>query len=239
MKHRAPTLTAIKRRLREHARPDKVPILRRFFKTGPGEYGEGDVFLGVSVPAIRAVCRECRGSSLDTVDALLRSSIHEERLLALLLLVEMFRKADEQGQHAIYRLYLSRTRFINGWDLVDSSAPHIVGAWLSERSRTPLRVLARSRSLWERRIAIMATQYFIRRREFDDAFAIADMLLRDEHDLIHKAVGWMLREIGNRDPAAERRFLRSRYHRMPRTMLRYAIEKFPARERMTYLNGTA
>ena len=235
-----PPVTAqeIRRRLMTHADPSKVPILQGFFKTGPGEYGEGDVFAGIRVPAIRRVCRGCRGARLRVIDSLLRSRVHEERLLALLMLVDAFEGGDDAVRRRVYTFYLSRTAWINSWDLVDSSASPIVGAWLYERSRAPLRRLAVSTSLWERRIAIVATHYLIRRDDLDETFRIADVLLGDPHDLIHKAVGWMLREAGNRDGAAERRFLRTRYHRMPRTMLRYAIEKFPAPERRRYLEGT-
>ena len=232
------TPTAIRRRLMAHADPSSVPILQRFFKTGPGEYGERDVFVGIRVPAMRSVCRECRGAPLDTIRTLLRSRVHEERSLALMLLVDAFKAADEDGRRAIYELYLSHTVSINNWDLVDASAAQILGGWLHARDRAPLRTLAASASLWERRMAIIATANFIKRGEFDDTFAIADTLLNDEHDLIHKAVGWMLREVGNRDGAAERRFLKGRYQRMPRTMLRYAIEKFPEAERKRYLAGT-
>jgi 3-methyladenine DNA glycosylase AlkD len=161
--------------------------------------------------------------------------VHEERLLALLLLVDAFQRADEADQKRLYTVYLDHTAFINNWDLVDSSAPQIVGGFLQDRSRAPLRRLARSRSLWERRIAIVATHHFIRRGDLDDTFGIAELLLDDEHDLIHKAVGWMLREAGKRDGAALRRFLNGRSSRMPRTMLRYAIERFPAAERLEYL----
>ena len=218
-----------------HADAASVPVLQRFFKTGAGEYGEGDVFAGVKVPAMRAVCRECRGAGLDAIRPLLRSKVHEERSLALLLLVDAFTRGDEARRRAIYDLYLSHTAFINNWDLVDASAAQIVGGWLHDKSRAPLRRLAKSSSLWERRIAIIATFHFIKRGEFDETFRIADILLRDPHDLIHKAVGWMLREVGNRDGAAERRFLNDRYTKLPRTMLRYAIEKFPERERQRYL----
>jgi 3-methyladenine DNA glycosylase AlkD len=238
MSSAALTAAVIRRRLMAHADASSVPILQRFFKTAPGEYGERDVFIGVRVPAMRAVCRECRGASLDAIRTLLRSRVHEERSLALLLLVDAFTSADEAGRRAIYEFYLSHTVFINNWDLVDSSAAQIVGGWLGDRSRAPLHTLAKSRSLWERRIAIIATYFFIKRGEFDDTFHVAEMLLNDPHDLIHKAVGWMLREVGNRDGAAERRFLKDRYQRMPRTMLRYAIEKFPETERKRYLAGT-
>jgi 3-methyladenine DNA glycosylase AlkD len=232
------TAAAIRRRLMAHADPASVPILQRFFKTAPGEYGERDVFIGVRVPALRTVCRECRGASLEAIRTLLRSRVHEERSLALMLLVDAFGSADEAGRHAIYDFYLSHTASINNWDLVDSSAAQIVGGWLHERDRAPLGTLAKSESLWERRIAIIATAHFIKRGEFDDTFRIADTLLSDPHDLIHKAVGWMLREVGNRNGVAERRFLKARYQRMPRTMLRYAIEKFPEPERKRYLAGT-
>ena len=227
----------IRRRLMARAQPARIPVLKSFFKTGPGEYGEGDVFVGVSLPAMREVCRDCRGAGLDAIRTLLRSRIHEERLLALLLLVDAFKRGDEAAHRSIYEFYLSHTAFINNWDLVDSSAPSIVGAWLHERSRAPLRRLAKSPSMWERRIAILATQNFIRQGDLKETFRIADMLLDDPQDLIHKAVGWMLREAGNRDGAAERRFLKTRYHHMPRTMLRYAIEKFAPAERKKYLAG--
>jgi len=231
------TAPQIRRRLMARAQPARIPVLKSFFKTGPGEYGEGDVFVGVSLPAMREVCRDCRGAGLDAIRTLLRSRVHEERSLALLLLVDAFKRGDEEARRSIHEFYLRHTAFINNWDLVDSSAPSIVGAWLHERSRAPLRRLAKSRSLWERRMAILATHYFIRQGDLKETLRIADMLLADPHDLIHKAVGWMLREVGNRDAAAERRFLRTRYRQMPRTMLRYAIEKFPPAERKMYLAG--
>lgn len=231
------TASAIRARLRAHALPANVAILQRFFKTGPGEYGAGDRFIGVKVPGIRAVCRDCRGVADAVVLQLLRSKVHEERLLALLLLVDRFERGDEAAQRAVYRAYLANTAFINNWDLVDVSAPQIVGGWLASRGRAPLLRLARSSSLWERRIAIVSTFAFIRAREFDDTFRIADLLLDDEHDLIHKATGWMLREAGKRDGQALRRYLASRYRRMPRTALRYAIERFPEAERKRYLTG--
>jgi 3-methyladenine DNA glycosylase AlkD len=228
----------IARRLRQRADESRIPGLQRFFKTGPGEYAEGDEFIGITVPDLRRICRECRDAPISDVLPLLGSRIHEERLLALLLLVETFRRGTAETRGEVYRLYLANTKFINNWDLVDSSAPHIVGAWLFTRSRAPLRRLARSRLVWERRIAIIATQFFIRNGDLEETFRIADLLLTDHHDLIHKAVGWMLREAGNRNPKAERAYLESRYPRMPRTMLRYAIEKFPEAERRRYLAGT-
>jgi 3-methyladenine DNA glycosylase AlkD len=173
----------------------------------------------------------------DVVLELLRSKVHEERLLALLLLVDAFAAAADAARKSIYDLYLANTPFINNWDLVDASAPQIVGAWLHPRSRAPLTRLAKSSSLWERRIAIVATHYYIRRGELDETFRVADLLLADPEDLIHKAVGWMLREAGKRDGVAERRFLSTCYKKMPRTMLRYAIERFPDAERKRYLLG--
>jgi 3-methyladenine DNA glycosylase AlkD len=231
------TAAAVRKRLRQHADAERAASLQRFFKTGPGDYAEGDRFIGVTVPAIRAVAREFRGAGLEVILPLLTSAIHEERALALVLLVGAFIAAGETQRQQIYRAYLSHTAFINNWDLVDCSAAAIVGGWLETRSRAPLTRLATSTSLWERRIAIIATFHFIKRRDFSETFRVADLLLDDPHDLIHKAVGWMLREVGNRDPRAERDFLVSRYARMPRTMLRYAIEKFPEVERKKYLRG--
>jgi 3-methyladenine DNA glycosylase AlkD len=228
----------IERLLRTRADRARVPVLQRFFKTGPGQYAEGDIFIGVTVPDLRRTCRECRDATGADVARLLRSRVHEDRMLALLIMVDAFKRADGAGRRAIYEQYLASTGSINNWDLVDTSAAAIVGGWLAERSRRPLHRLARSKSLWERRIAIVATHHFIRKGEVDETFRVADILLHDEHDLIHKAVGWMLREAGKRDPAAAREFLNSRYAGMPRTMLRYAIERFPERERQAYLRGT-
>lgn len=212
--------------------------LQRYFKTGPGEYGDGDKFIGVRVGPLRKLAKQYRALPLSTVEQLLQSAFHEERMLALLILIEQFARADLDGQKAIYDLYLDRLEWINNWDLVDVSSPRIVGAYLNQRSRQPLYRLARSPHLWSRRVAVMATLYFIKQDDFDDALKIADVLISDEHDLIHKAVGWMLREVGNRNRAVEEKFLESRYKKMPRTMLRYAIEKFPQAKRKRYLAGT-
>jgi 3-methyladenine DNA glycosylase AlkD len=223
-------------RLREHADPEDARFLQRYFKTGKGEYGEGDQFIGVRVPVLRALARELRGLSIADATKLLRSAVHEERLLALLLLADAYGTGDATQQAAIYRLYLDHTRFINNWDLVDGSAPLIVGRHLETRNRRVLLRLARSRLLWERRIAMVATFYFIKQRDFADAIAIATLLLDDEHDLMHKAVGWMLREVGKRDEATLRAFLDAHGPRMPRTTLRYAIERFPEDARQRYLS---
>jgi 3-methyladenine DNA glycosylase AlkD len=227
----------IRKLLNELKNPEKAKILQRFFKTGPGEYGEGDVFLGVTVPQLRMVSKECDVAAIGEAEALLQSPIHEERLLALLILIRKYGREDESGKRAIYSLYLKSTRWINNWDLVDLSAPNIVGDYLMTRSRKPLYRLARSSLLWERRVAILATFRFIREGEFGDTLGISKILLRDEEDLIQKAVGWMLREVGKRDLAAEESFLKEHYRRMPRTMLRYAIERFPAAKRELYMKG--
>ena len=210
---------------------------QRFFKTAPGEYGYGDRFLGIRVPIIRQQVKRYQTASLTTSSRLLKSDYHEIRLFALLLLVEQFSRADEKRQLKIYDLYLANTRYINNWDLVDSSAHKIVGPYLENRDRAILQTLARSKSLWERRIAIIATFHFIRINQFDDSLDIAEQLLHDKEDLIHKAVGWMLREIGKRDKNVEIAFLNKHYKSMPRTMLRYSIEKFSPRERNNYLRG--
>lgn len=234
MRHSA---ASARRLLRARAVAANVGILQRFFKTGPGEYGAGDRFIGVKVPGVRSVCRDCRGLPLSEVRTLLRSRIHEERLLALLMLVDAFGRGGEAERSRIYRFYLRHTPFINNWDLVDASAAQIVGVWLRNRSKAPLTALAHAPSLWERRIAIVATFDYIRAGRLDETFRIASLLMRDEHDLIHKATGWMLREAGKRDGAALRRFLAPHFRSMPRTMLRYAIERFPEAERRRYLAG--
>lgn len=210
---------------------------QRFFKTAPGEYGYGDRFLGIRVPIIRQQVKRYQTASLTTSSRLLKSDYHEIRLFALLLLVEQFSRADEKRQVKIYDLYLANTRYINNWDLVDSSAHKIVGPYLENRDRAILQTLTRSKSLWERRIAIIATFHFIRINQFDDSLNIAKQLLYDKEDLIHKAVGWMLREIGKREKNVEIAFLKKHYRSMPRTMLRYSIEKFSPQERNNYLRG--
>ncbi len=225
----------IKKKLRRAARKEKALVLQRFFKTGPGEYGEGDVFLGVMVPEIRWIVKEHRGIALKEVAALLESRFHEERLAALLILVLKFPQENGDGKKDIYRFYLKHTPYINSWDLVDLSAHHIVGAFLKDKPRRMLYSLAGSKSLWERRIAMLATFHYIRNNDFKDALNIAEILLSDNEDLIHKATGWMLREIGKRDVSAEEEFLKKHCDTMPRVMLRYAIERFPKPKRSRYL----
>ncbi|MDZ4165983.1 MAG: DNA alkylation repair protein [Smithellaceae bacterium] len=229
----------MRQRLRQFASGEKAIILQRFFKTGPGQYGEGDRFLGIVTPDIRLVAKECRDAPLAAIRKLLRSMWHEERLLALLILVGRFERGDARIQKKICDLYLRSARFINNWDLVDLTAPKIVGPFLADKPRAPLYRLAASENLWERRIAILATFHFIRRGDFTDTLAISGLLLRDREDLLHKAVGWMLRETGKRDSAVLEGFLRKHYAALPRTTLRYAIERFPEPKRKQYLEGTA
>ena len=223
--------------LRELADPGIAQHSQRFFKTAKGQYGEGDLFLGIRVPVLRKQVRKFRGISLDECLLILKSKYHEERLFALFLLVDRFKRGTDSEQKEIYDAYLAHTDFINNWDLVDSSAHLIVGEYLKDRDKKPLMKLAKSNELWERRISVIATFCFIKNREFSVAIDVSKLLLADEHDLIHKAVGWMLREIGNRDKKVEVDFLRINYAVMPRTMLRYAIEKFPEDERKRYLRG--
>jgi len=195
---------------------------KRYFKTAEGQYGFGDRFLGIRVPVIRQAVKKFHAAPLGDAAQLLKSEYHEVRLFALLLLVYRYTRSDTDEQETIYHLYLNNIRYVNSWDLVDSSAPYIVGAYLAERDRSLLYDLSKSRSLWERRIAIMSTFAFIRKNQFDDALRIAELLLGDQEDLIHKAVGWMLREVGKRELAVEAAFLKEHYRKMPRTMLRYA-----------------
>ena len=212
---------------------------QRFFKTGKGEYGEGDRFLGIRVPILRQFARKYGKIPLADALALLASPFHEARLLALLILVGKYAETGTSADgRKIYRAYLDHTGYINNWDLVDCSAAHIVGAHLFRRNRKPIYRLAGSKNLWERRISILSTFFFIKRNEFSDALAVAESLLKDPEDLIHKAAGWMLREVGKKRPAVEKGFLAKHYRRMPRTMLRYAIEKFPEAERQAYLRGS-
>ena len=231
------TVQDIQKRLKKLGNKERAAISQRFFKTGPGEYGEGDIFIGIRVPVLRALVKEYADLSVAQILILLRSHIHEERLLALLLLVHSFSKGDDAARTSIYELYLKHTEFINNWDLVDSSADQIVGAYLMDKSKAVLYRLAESENLWERRIAIMSTFHFVKRHEFSETLKISKILLFDRQDLIHKATGWMLREIGKRHLQTEERFLKVHYKKMPRTMLRYAIEKFPEQKRQRYLKG--
>lgn len=231
------TARAVQARLRALANPARAASSAWFFKTGPGQYGEGDRFLGITVPAQRTVARDFRHLPLPEVARLLASPVHEDRFTALEILVMQYETVGVKGREQVFRFYLAHTSRINNWDLVDTSASYIVGAHLRERPRARVYRLARSKHLWERRIAMVATSAWIAEGDTVDAYAIADLLLDDRHDLIQKAVGWMLREAGVHDRAALLRFLRARYPRVPRTTLRYAIEHLPPAQRKRILVG--
>lgn len=207
-----------------------------FFKTGPGQYGQGDIFLGIKVPVQRAVARRYENLSLADAQELLNNKIHEYRLIALMILLFQYKKADSAGKKKIVRFYLRNTKNINNWDLVDLSCHYILGDYLSDKPRGILYKLADSKNLWEKRISIISTFAFIKNKEFGDTLKICEILLNDQHDLIHKATGWMLREAGKREEAVLTRFLDKHYKTMPRTMLRYAIEKLNNKKRKFYLN---
>lgn len=230
-------LKAIRAALKAHADPDIARHSQRYFKTGPGEYGAGDVFLGIRVPQLRRLARAFADAPLTDVEQLLHSRYHEARLLALLLMVRRFQRGDEAEQARIYRLYRANLQRVNNWDLVDASAPYIVGAYLADRNKAPLHRWARSRNLWLRRIAMLATFFGIKHGRYHDALQIAHTLVGDPEDLIHKAVGWMLREIGKRDIKSAEPFVAAHCKTMPRTMLRYAIERYPESKRRRYLNA--
>ena len=231
-------ISAIKKQVRQLGDNAIAEHSQRFFKTGKGDYGEGDKFLGIRVPVLRKQARQFKELPFEVVSELLFSEYHEERLLCLLMLVHLFSKGSTRDQETIYRFYLKHTHLVNNWDLVDTSAEHIVGAWLFTRSHKPLYKLARSQMLWDRRIAIMSTYHYIKKNDFDETLKLAEILYQDPEDLIQKAVGWMLREVGKRQLDLEEEFLKQHYQQMPRTMLRYAIEKFSPEKREAYLAGT-
>jgi len=228
----------IKSKLREFANKKNAEVAQRFFKTGPGEYGEGDKFLGIRVPVLRKLAKEYQTITVEEAGRLLKSPIHEERLLSLFILIHIYSKGEEAVKKGIYKLYLNNTKFVNNWDLVDASAEHIVGNFLLNKGKNPIYRLAKSEDLWERRISIMSTFYFIKHGQYSETMKISKVLLHDNEDLIHKAVGWMLREVGKRNLPLEEEFLKKYYKEMPRTMLRYAIERFPEPKRLRYLKGT-
>ena len=227
----------IQAKLRGLAKKENAEVAQRFFKTGPREYGERDKFLGIRVPVLRKLATEYQAISVEEAEKLLKSPIHEERLLALFILIRIYSKGAEPVKKRIFDLYLDNTEYINNWDLVDTSAEHIVGNFLLDKRKGPLYRLAKSKILWKRRISIMATFCFIKRLQYSDTLKISEILLHDKEDLIHKAVGWMLREVGKRNLPLEEEFLKAHYKDMPRTMLRYAIERFPESKRQRYLKG--
>ena len=231
------SLTEIRKAISKQKNPAQAIILQRFFKTGKGEYGEGDIFYGIKVPEQRTVAKQFKNLALDDLKTLILSKVHEERLIAAFILVDQFKSGDEKKKKIVFDFYLKNRKGINNWDLVDLSAPKIVGAYLIDKEKKLLYKFANSEDLWEKRISIISTQAFIREHFFEDTLNISKILLHDKQDLIHKAVGWMLREIGNRDFETEEEFLKKHYKTMPRTMLRYAIEKFPEQKRIAYLRG--
>jgi 3-methyladenine DNA glycosylase AlkD len=224
----------VREELQRLADPEKAKILQRFFKTGAGEYGEGDIFLGVTVPKSRQVAKTFGQLALDEVKILLYSAIHEERLVALLILVQRFNDASDKEE--IVKFYTDNLMQVNNWDLVDLSAPNILGAYLVDKEKNLLYKLAKSENVWERRIAIVSTLHLIRNSRFDDTLRICRMFLHDDHDLVHKAAGWMLREVGKRNFALADAFLGKHYAALPRTMLRYAIERFPEKKKRRYMS---
>src|SRR3989344_5366021 len=213
----------------------KAQVYQRFFKTGKGQYGEGDKFIGLTVPQLRAIAKKYSTLPLSQVKKLLQNKIHEYRLTALLILVDQYQKSDDSGQKIICDYYLKHIRYVNNWDLVDLSADKILGDYLNRKNKSILYKLAKSKNLWERRIAIVATFNFIKNNQFKEALKISEILLSDKHDLIHKAVGWMLREVGKRNQKVLESFLQKHYKNMPSTMLRYAIERFNARKKKLYM----
>lgn len=246
----------VKKELQQKARPEKAPFLQRYFKTGKGEYGHGDVFIGITVPELRKIAHRYIDLSLDDISKLLKDTIHEYRFVALEILVAKYEhyekekknystamsnienvKSMQKKQKGIVTFYFLHMSYINNWDLVDTSAPYIVGHYMYEnvKERKKLYKLARSKNTWERRISIVSTFYLIGKEEFKDTLAIAELLLTDAHDLIHKSVGWMLREVGKRSPETLEMFLNTHALKMPRTMLRYAIERFTLEKRMRYM----
>lgn len=231
---------AIRTALESKGSPAKAAASARFFKTGPGQYGEGDAFLGVTVPEQRAIAKRFADASFGDLEAMLADPIHEMRLTALLILALRFKKADEDGKKAIADFYLRHLDGVNNWDLVDSSAPQILGAWLlGKKDRSVLYRLARSKSLWRERVSMVACQALIRAGDFEDALRVAAIHLGHRHDLMHKAVGWMLREIGKKDERVLRAFLDGHAATMPRTALRYAIERMSPADRAGYMGRAA
>ncbi len=230
-------LDQLKKELGSLANEEKSITYQRFFKTGEGDYSEGDIFLGISVPIQRQIAKKYSNLSIPKIQELIKSKIHEYRLIALLVLMEKYVNSDSKNKEDLFSFYLKNVKYVNNWDLVDISAPGIVGDFLFDKDKKTLYELANSENLWEKRIAIVSTLNFIRKNEFSDALTISEILLNDGHDLIHKAIGWMLREVGKKDKEKLEKFLKFHYKNLPRTTLRYAIERFTERERKKYLLG--
>ena len=230
------SLTGLKKIVKKYSNQEAAIFLQRFFKTAKGEYAEGDIFAGIKVPVSRKIAKQFKDLSLNDLSKIIKSKIHEERLIALFILVDKMKKPDEKEKEKIYKFYLKNLKYVNNWDLVDLSAEKIIGDYLFDKKKELLFKLAKG-NLWERRISVMSTFNFIKKKDYSTTLKICKLLLNDKEDLIHKATGWMLREIGNRDLKREEGFLKLHYRNMPRTMLRYAIEKFPEKKRKSYLLG--
>lgn len=229
-------IAKIRSDLKQHANKEQAKFLSGYFKTGPGEYGEGDKFLGIRVPVLRKIAKKYLNLDKSTLKQLFLSDYHEERALCVIILVNQYNKTKQSSQQKqIYNFYIKHKKYVNNWDLVDISSPHIVGPYLYDRDREILYRWIKSKDIWTRRIAIMATFYFIRNNDLQDTLNLSELLLQDNHDLIHKAVGWMLREVGKKDLKTLEAFLQKNYQTMPRTMLRYAIEKLSQDKRLKYL----
>jgi len=229
-------LTGLKKTVKKYSNQEAAIFLQRFFKTAKGEYAEGDIFAGIKVPVSRKIAKQFKDLSLNDLSKIIKSKIHEERLIALFILVDKMKKPDEKEKEKIYKFYLKNLKYVNNWDLVDLSAEKIIGDYLFDKKKELLFKLAKG-NLWERRISVMSTFNFIKKSDYSTTLKICKLLLNDKEDLIHKATGWMLREIGKRDLKTEEDFLKLHYKIMPRTMLRYAIEKFPEKKRKSYLLG--
>ena len=229
------TADYVSKELNAIANPEKAKLLQRYFKTGPGEYAEGDKFLGIVVPLQKNIAKKYHELDLNEIQKLLSSNIHEYRFTALKILVLKYEKASQKDKKEIIKFYLKNKKYINNWDLVDTSAPYILSNWLLDKDRSVLYKLAVSKNVWDRRIAIISTAFFIKNGDFVDTFKLAKMFLSDRHDLIHKATGWMLREVGKKSESALEKFLNENCSAMPRTMLRYSIEKMPKSKQRIYL----
>jgi len=214
---------------------EKAKIYARFFKTGKGQYGEGDIFIGITVPQQRAIAKKYKKLSLKELEYFLKNPIHEFRFTSLVILTEKCTKATEKEKKEIFDFYIKQRKYINNWDLIDCTTPNIIGAYLFDKDKSLLYQLAQSSSLWDRRMAILATFYFLKKEHYKETLEIAELLLKDKQDLIHKATGWMLRELGKKNQRVEEIFLKKHAKVMPRTMLRYAIERFPKEKRTFYL----
>ena len=223
--------------IQKSANPEKAKRYQRFFKTEKSQYGEGDIFIGLTVPEQRSIVKKYSNLNLPKIQQLIKNKIHEYRLIALLILVDKYKKSKEKDKEEIFNFYLKNLKHVNNWDLVDLTAPNIVGEFLLNKDKKPIYKLVQSDNLWEKRVSIISTLYFIKHNQFEDTLAISELLLKDKHDLIHKAVGWMLREIGKKDKKVLDNFLKQHYKDIPRTTLRYSLEKHPEEERKKWLKG--